>query len=251
MLRSSAPVPLLADRIDAFWEHSGGNRAHRILPDGCMDFVFDLERGVGWLVGAMSAAELVRARPGTLFGVRFLPGAAAAYVNEAASAFVDERVALEDVTPRGANLAERIASAPHRRAREGVIIEFLLDANARLRAPDARVRRAAALIAERSGAVTMREVAEVANVGERQLERLFHSHVGLAPKHYARIARLEHACQLLGGATRPQAELAAHAGYADESHLLRDFRDLAGVTPGTLQRERHDRVTEATPTAAE
>ncbi|HEY3501125.1 MAG TPA: helix-turn-helix transcriptional regulator [Polyangiaceae bacterium] len=240
MPRNSAPVPVLADRIDAFWEHSGGAREHRILPDGCMDFVFDLEHGGAWLVGAMSAAEIVQARPGTLFGVRFLPGAAAAYVSEAANAFVDERIDLADVTARAAsNLAERVATAPHRRAREGVIIQFLLDAASRLRAPDVRVRRAASLIARARGDIAMREVAAAANVGERQLERLFHSHVGIAPKHYARIARLEHACRLLAESPRPQAELAAHAGYADESHLLRDFRDLAGATPAAIRAERH------------
>ena len=215
-----------------------------------MDFVFDVERGKGWLVGAMRNAEVVTVRAGTLFGVRFLPGAAAAYLTDAASAFVDERVDLIDVTARGAaELGERVAEAGHRGGREAVILGFLLDARVRLRAPDPRVRRAALLIAQSHGNVSMREVADAANVGGRQLERLFHSHVGIAPKHYARIARLEHACRLMTGSTRPQAEFAAHAGYADESHLLRDFRDLAGATPSALRAERDVGFVQAAPAA--
>jgi AraC-like DNA-binding protein len=241
----TAPHPALADRIDAYWEHGGGARRHRVLPDGCIDFLFDLDAGRAHVVGTMTTAAVVEIAAGKrIFGVRFHAGAAAPYLADLASALTDLRVPLDEAaTPGAVKLADRVANARDRTEREQLIAAHLLDPRHRLRAADARVRRAAALITARHGAVTLREVAAHANIGERQLERLFHAHVGVTPKHYARVMRLTHACRLMTARARPdarehQSALAAEAGYADESHLVREFRALAGVTPSTLRAER-------------
>jgi AraC-like DNA-binding protein len=220
MALGSAPQIALPERIDAFWEHSGAERRHRILPDGCMDFIFDLGAGTARLVGAMTTAEVVEVAAGTHL-------------------FVDDSVSLDSVTARTTReLAERVAGARGRREREALVVAHLLESRSRLRAGDPRLRRAVTLIARRHGAVAMSEVARAVSLGERQLERLFRAHVGIAPKHFARITRMEHALRLLRDGARSQADVAALAGYADESHLLRDFRDLAGATPAALRAER-------------
>ena len=102
---------------------------------------------------------------------------------------------------------------------------------------DARVQAAVAALAR--APVSVPNVAAEVGVSERQLERLFRERVGIAPKHYARIARLERAVALSSCAVTNQAELALRAGYSDESHLLRDFRELVGVTPSALCAERN------------
>ena len=85
----------------------------------------------------------------------------------------------------------------------------------------------------------MRDAARTLGLGERQLERLFAAEVGIGPKTFARVARLERALTLMGGTARGQAALATAAGYADESHLIREFRALALATPAEIARERH------------
>jgi AraC-like DNA-binding protein len=61
---------------------------------------------------------------------------------------------------------------------------------------------------------------------------LFRDAVGLTPKHYYRIKRFTAALQTLAeGTGAGLAELAASLGYADQSHLTREFRDFAGITP--------------------
>lgn len=73
-------------------------------------------------------------------------------------------------------------------------------------------------------------------VGPRQMERDFKRCLGLAPSDCARLVQVQRAAAaLLGGASLAQA--AAGCGFADQPHMTRAFRRIAGVTPGAL-RER-------------
>jgi len=216
-----------------------------VLPDGCIDFLFDLVSGEARVIGPMQSAEVVSLPAGArLFGVRFLPGAASVFLDVEASALVDVDAPLAELTRAARySLAERVALARNDRERSAVVTDFLGETCARRRPLDTRIEAAVGLLARRGTSVP--EVAEAVGLGERQLERLFRDRVGLRPKHYARIARLEHTLRLaaVSSAEPPsssQAELAARAGYADESHLLRDFRDLVGLTPAALRAERAD-----------
>jgi AraC-like DNA-binding protein len=236
-----APPSPLGTIVDAFWQSEGTGGLIRVLPDGCMDFIFDLERGTARLVGAMTEAVLVQVRPGDrCIGVRFKPGAVAPYLDASAAEVVDGDAPLVDVSrARRFALAERVAEAPDDAARRRLLADFLLDTRARLRAPDPRLRRAVRFLREHTGKGAVRSLAIELGLGERQLERLFSAHVGLGPKAFSRVARLERAIALMGGSVRGQAALASLAGYSDESHLIREFRALTLTTPAELARERH------------
>jgi AraC-like DNA-binding protein len=79
--------------------------------------------------------------------------------------------------------------------------------------------------------------AAACGVSERQYRRRFVDAMGLAPAQWVRLARWERALpELLAGAAPPLGELAAGAGYADQAHLTRDTRALAGTPPARLQR---------------
>jgi transcriptional regulator GlxA family with amidase domain len=104
-------------------------------------------------------------------------------------------------------------------------------------APDAAVRHAVGLLDR--GSATVAEVAERAFVSERQLERRFLELVGYGPKTLQRILRFQ---RFLARVTRPEVSLAgaaALAGYADQAHLSRETRRLAGLTPRQLRGYRH------------
>lgn len=55
---------------------------------------------------------------------------------------------------------------------------------------------------------------------------------GLTPKHAARVIRFDRARRALHAGAVTGAEVAAHHGYADQSHFVREFRALAGCAPG-------------------
>lgn len=69
----------------------------------------------------------------------------------------------------------------------------------------------------------------------KRLWSRFTAQVGVTPKRAAMIVRLSPAIQAIMAGTAA-AEVAARCGYADQSHLTRDLKDLAGYTPTSLYR---------------
>ncbi len=249
MFETSGPSKALSSVVNGFWERRGTGAEHRILPDGCLDFFFDLASGEARVVGAMTAARLYRAEPAAhVFGVRFRPGRAATFLDERADALTDETPALADFR-RGlfARLGAPLAEATSFAERRAVVERALLEPGARSRAADARLDRAVRLLEASHGRTSLGDVARAVDLGERHLERLFAERVGVGPKLFSRVKRLERALSLLEAPLSSQAALAAQAGYADEPHLLRELRALAGATPRTLRAERHVGSVQAPP----
>ena len=103
---------------------------------------------------------------------------------------------------------------------------------------DAVAGALASLTAAR-GDVRVRGIADASTWGSRHLTRRFHEEVGLAPKAYARLLRLNRAIRL--GAAQNAGSLASIAqacGYYDQAHLARECREIAGVSPSALRRRQ-------------
>ena len=91
---------------------------------------------------------------------------------------------------------------------------------------------------ERSrGAASIREVARATGLSQRRFIDVFRDAVGLTPKLYCRVLRFQHA-RALGG--RDWGEIALEASYADQAHLIRDFREFTSMTPAEYARRVSD-----------
>jgi AraC-like DNA-binding protein len=99
------------------------------------------------------------------------------------------------------------------------------------------VSLAAEQLLESNGALEIAALAKEAALSQRHFQRSFVQQVGLPPKAYARLCRLSHAIYMheqfpkLGW-----SEIAYGCGYADQSHLARDFRDLEKESPSQFRR---------------
>ncbi len=121
-------------------------------------------------------------------------------------------------------------------AAEGLVLQLLSTAG---RAEPGAVRRgcwlrdARELLHERApAALTLSELAEAVGVHPVHLARSFRREYGVTVGQYARGLRLDWASAQLALADVSLAEVAAGAGFADQSHFTRAFRAYAGVTPG-------------------
>jgi AraC-like DNA-binding protein len=99
------------------------------------------------------------------------------------------------------------------------------------------VQVAAAGILARHGQVHLDELVREAGLSQRQFERKFIEQVGMGPKLYCRVGRLNYALRLKEAQPdRPWTDITYQAGYFDQMHLVRDFKLLAGATPSEFFR---------------
>ena len=90
----------------------------------------------------------------------------------------------------------------------------------------------------RHGDVHIEDIARRFGKSRRQIERTFVHTVGVPLKFFCTITRLRHAARLIAEPSRRSlAAIASDAGYSDQAHMTRDFRRLAGGTPGQLRRD--------------
>ncbi|WP_454909175.1 AraC family transcriptional regulator [Variovorax gossypii] len=100
------------------------------------------------------------------------------------------------------------------------------------RAGDERVEAiCAALETEDACRIDPGALASRLGVSREHFHRLFRVAVGMAPAHYARLARIGRAKALLREGSA-QADVAAQCGFTDQAHFSRWFRRCFGVTPG-------------------
>ncbi|MDT0304012.1 helix-turn-helix domain-containing protein [Streptomonospora wellingtoniae] len=205
------------------WTGAGeADGLHRVMPDGCMDLVWD---GGGLLAaGPDTAAYFADWGPGAVYvGLRLPPGTGPAALGVPAHELRDRRVPLEDLwsTDEARRLGEKVALA----ADPGAPLERA--AARRIAASggtDPVMREVAALLG--AGASVAR-AAETTGLSPRHLHRRSLAAFGYGPRTLGRILRFERALAAARTGT-PFAEVAAAAGYADQAHLAREARELAG-----------------------
>ena len=240
--REHPPAPALRCVVACYWTLTTppGWPPHRVLPDGCLDILVDVTRARAQVVGVMTTAIVSRDEGARdLLGVRFHPGEAPAFLGVFARETRDDDFLLADVWGAfGRAFEGRLAEAGDRAARLQLLDRLLLHHAAHARAADRRVRRAIERVRVTRGAVEVEPLAREVGLGARQLERAFDVHVGLAPKAFARVMRLQALVAELGRLSTSWARLAADVGFSDQAHLVREVRALCGVTPGELLRER-------------
>ncbi|PTY08350.1 AraC family transcriptional regulator [Opitutaceae bacterium EW11] len=250
--RELSPSPRFAAAVECFWTSASSGPAdavadaHDVLPDGCMDVIFDFSPaadGRAVVIGTMTRPLAVEPH-GTsdLLGVRFRPGGLPTLLRLDASQLTDEQAELAEFWGTHAGeLWERLAEAgPERRIQ---ILEAALAKGAEKRgslSPDPVLSHCVGRIEACAGNVRLSDLERSSGLGSRQLERRFLQQIGVGPKAFARIARFKAVAGAAGssGGTVRWSALAYEYGFSDQAHLSREFRTFAGVTPVEYLRQR-------------
>lgn len=257
-MRRRAPGGVLRPFVQALWASeegaAGGAGRERVLPAGTTNVVLRLSEHPlrlfrdaldpqGWtvacaVIGGPRAAAYVRdvSAPFRSVGAQLHPSGAEAVLGVPAGEIAGRHTALDEVWGHEAALArERLSEVRGLDAQidlfERILTERIL-ASPRL---DGGVRRAVAAHAARRlemGADVGR-VVEESGYSHRRFIELFQREVGLAPKVYLRVHRVQRALALARGPDSPPwGQVALVAGFADQPHLCREMREICGLTPG-------------------
>ena len=253
------PSPALAQHLECLWFLSTADSSpatgasERVLPDGCVEWIFHMgspfqrriTTGTAGIPGewerqprSFVVGELTRfllLQPSgevAVMGVRFRPGGAYRFLPYPLSDFTDSTIPTGDVWGhQGTYLEQAVLEARNNRQRQQLVEEFLLQQLV-ITTPRARFDLAVKEILRTRGQTRVREVANQVGWSSRQLERDFEASLGLSPKSFSRIIRFQNLLRLVGeGALREWVNLAIEGGYADQPHMVREFREFAGQTP--------------------
>jgi AraC-like DNA-binding protein len=143
-------------------------------------------------------------------------------------------VALDDIVGAEARrLSEQVQSAQTWDERGRLLDDFLLDRATRGPQPSPEVTHAWHLLVHSGGRNTISGLARQVGWSHKHLITKFKQQVGVAPHTAARLLRLSTVWQHLDH-DQTWARIAAESGYADQSHLIREFRHFTGTTPAAL-----------------
>ena len=140
-------------------------------------------------------------------------------------------VPLEDVWVRDARqIEERLRAATSWDERFTIAAEFLGRRLGARPSVDSEVAHTWRRTVNSRGLVRVDGLAKEVGWGRKRLWSRFRSQIGLTPKRAAQLVRFDHAAHLLA-AGHAVASVAAEAGYVDQSHLHREVKAIAGITP--------------------
>ncbi len=138
---------------------------------------------------------------------------------------------------QGLRLENAVLSTRETRARLELIETFLI--NKLPVAPDPIVKYSIDWMKAHPDSASINELVAQLPIGERQLERAFKTHIGISPKLYANMIRLQFFLRSMRRrGEKNLTSLAYGSGYYDQAHLVRTFKMRSGITPSRYRRVR-------------
>jgi AraC-like DNA-binding protein len=267
--RPGPPLDRFVELVTYYEGFFPDHTKEKLLPDGAVEIIVDLTDTPkrlfdrddpkhftsfqdAWISGMRRGWIVIEAAPGASMAViRFRPGGAFPFLGFDVDAITDTVDELDVVLGRATReLRERILEAPTLPAKMQAVEVWLLARGRGRLETNAVIEYLAGRLFAPAG-IRISDVVSDIGYTQRHVAGLFRRWVGLSPKQYGRIRRFQ---QVLGTiAQRPAggdpeladlmlrgrpvdepdwADLALAHGYYDQSHLIREFRELSGFTPG-------------------
>lgn len=247
------PIPANAGHIKKYWmmtqaAFNGDILPEPILPDGCVEVIFDLsDRFMQFhddgrvelqprtmIAGQISRRILIAPTGKTdLFGIRFHPAGALPLIggpiHELNDLIIDAALVLGKDE---ALLFEMLSEHADLNTRARIFDLYFQKRLSDKTDGSHTAGQAAGLILDSNGLISVTDIAATLNLSERTIERLFREYVGISPKLFSRIARFQSFLRSVENS--PQSgllDLAIEAGYYDQSHMIREFRSFTRRSP--------------------
>lgn len=237
----------LSAYVDYLWLADGYSQPHAqefVLPSASMTLVVDLDderAGAVRMYGARSQPLVLEtSKPLRLMAAQFKAGGGFPFVACPAGELHNLHASLTTFWPsETAELRERIFEAQTDSERFHLLECFLVRRLRVSRTFSPAVHHAIRQFQYADRAWSVGSVRDQIGISAQRFIEVFRTEVGLSPKVFARLARFRRVLGCIDTAEDVDwAEVAVAAGYFDQAHLIRDFRQFAGVTPSAYLRRR-------------
>lgn len=250
-----APPPLRS-YVKFFWSlthdySAGSHREEWLAPSTEINVVFHrgrpfrlcspqagpLKQPQSFVIGPQKRFFVLRSDGQTdMVAIRFQPWGAFPFFRLPVSELDDQLVPLDAILgSEGRRLTERVLSCRLKDAR-GMLESFLIGRIGGFSEKDALVGDLVVRLQKEPDIGRVSKAVSCYSVSHRQVERRFAMTTGMSPKRFSRIVRFQHALGLIhSNLELDLSQVCYESGYFDQSHFVREFRELYGMTPGAVR----------------
>lgn len=240
------PCAPLRPFVHSFWGNEGkaiqSGESSLVIPDTCMDLIFRINYASGEIQSCFCAiddaayytAPINASTPCATFGIRFFAWSAVAFCEDSLQDCKSLIFPAQALFPSLCREIMPILPALHTLAARAKFAESILLRHIRPERISPDTMNALSSMVSSGGRLRVREIAQSLCLSERQLERLIRRDLGASPKLMAQLIRHQMIYRELLEGRFCAAEAVEHYGYADQSHLIRDFRRFHLLSPNEV-----------------
>lgn len=253
IIKEYKPSTSLQPYVEFYWSgnlniESAGLLSQRVVPNGYIeliihlsDFHCELLQGQGFspspdytLIGLFTKPYDVHFKKHVkVFGIRFKPEGIYHIFGVPASEVHENFADIESITGKQfRDFSSKLREAGSVKKMIYLSEHYLTDNAQKSKINLYYLNRASEIIRHYKGMISIEELASKVYISTRQLEREFRQKIGISPKSYMRISRLNEVNRkIISGQRIDLTNLAHHCGYSDQAHFIRDFKHFTGESP--------------------
>ena len=237
--REIQPPSTLSSVVRFFWtlEYDGALGKpvkYKLLAEGFPGLIFFFNSQYGAINGQTTEhKEFSILGKFKMMGVYLHPYALSLLFNLPAKELIHQQVTLDTLGGEAfKELQERLFEAPTDEQRISVMISFLHDKLKRATSTHGRFQACVQYVISQGGNVGLDTLSQLAGISSRQLERRFKEEAGFSPKLFSRLVRFQASLRLATANTlSTMTDIGYAAGYFDQSHFIREFKEFSGISP--------------------
>ena len=215
-----------------------------VLPSGCATLTItnDGDRLYIDLGGATTKPDFANTIvniPKMAVSIEFKPAGVFGLTSTNQNELTDIILPLDDITPM---LSKSITEAVEKSANVSQLVNNLdnvLIGNMQI-SHNSNINSMLQNIFDLSGNISVGDLEENFYYSQRQINRIFQQYVGVGPKSFLRMVRINNALRLMKKSHMDQTFISDTMGFYDLSHFIRDFKSVCGVTPQEYRKNMSD-----------
>ncbi len=226
-----------------------------IVPDGCMDLILQYQDPFqlngdktislphATIIGPTDQFRVFKASAtSAVLGIRFYPWGASAFLSNALKEFRHGLIDAQDVLGNVLEPVIELAHIGYKKEAIDKLNQFFLNKIKDYKSVPGIIPELVFYM-QNQPELRIQSLAKAFDVNSKRLERLFNQHIGITAKQLQKIYRYQLALQIiLDTPLRSISSIAHQCGYFDEAHMINDFHQLHGQTPGVIKKRRLNNI---------